>query len=115
MEETRPTDFYIDTSLLLDADADFNMDTVEADMEAEGKIEHTLPNPHRLSNDHLQLIFDMRRSLEEQTQTQCTLSRRMDLLFDALSNVPKKTPCLTYEQRLLFTYNIDGSSSLPNF
>jgi hypothetical protein len=40
----------------------------------DGKIEQTMPNPHRLSDDHLQLIFDMRRSLEEKTQNQCTLS-----------------------------------------
>lgn len=66
-----------------DMDAYFNMDTVEVDMEAKGKMEQTTTR-HRLSDDHLQLIFDMRRSLEEKTQTQPTLSRRMDLLFDAL-------------------------------
>jgi hypothetical protein len=29
-------------------------------VEAKGKIEHPTPNPHHFSNDHLQLIFDMR-------------------------------------------------------
>jgi hypothetical protein len=65
-------------------------------------------NPHRLSNDHLQLIFDMRRILEEQTQNQRTLSQRMDLLFDALSDAPEKTRCLTCEQKFFFIYNTDG-------
>jgi hypothetical protein len=43
-----------------------------------------MPNPHRFSDDHLQLIFDMRRSLEDQTQNQRTLSRRMDLIVRRL-------------------------------
>jgi hypothetical protein len=53
--------------------ADFDMDTTPP-VKADGKIEHPMPNPHRFSNDHLQLIFDMRRSLEDQTQNQHTLS-----------------------------------------
>jgi hypothetical protein len=52
---------------------DFDMDTAPP-TEADGKIEHTMPNPHRFSDDHLQLIFDMRRSLEDQTQNQRTLN-----------------------------------------
>jgi hypothetical protein len=100
MEETPPTDFDMDTTPLADAD---------------GKIEQPMPNPHRFSDDHLQLIFDMRRSLEDQTQNQRTLSRRMDLLFDALSDVPEKTRCPTCRQRFVFTYDTDGRSGLPNF
>jgi hypothetical protein len=92
-----------------DMDAYFNMDTVEVDLEAKGKMEQTT-TPHRLSDDHLQLIFEMRRSLEEKTQTQPTLSRRMDLLFDALSDALKKTCCPSRDQRFVFAYNIDGRS-----
>jgi len=64
-----------------------------------------MPNPRGFLEDHLQLIFDMRRRMEDQTKNQRTLNQRMDLLFDALSYVPKKTPCLTYEKRFLFTYD----------
>jgi hypothetical protein len=94
--------------------ADFDMDTTPP-VEADGKIEHPMPNPHRFSDDHLQLIFDMRRSLEDQTQNQRTLSRRMDLLFDALSDVPEKTRCPTCGQKFIFTYDTDGRPGLPNF
>jgi hypothetical protein len=41
-----------------DVDAYFKKDTVEVDMEAKGKMEQT-NTPHCLSDDHLQLIFDM--------------------------------------------------------
>jgi hypothetical protein len=52
MEEPPPTDFDMDTTLLLNAD---------------GTIENYMPNPHRFLEDHLQLIFDMRRSMEDET------------------------------------------------
>jgi hypothetical protein len=78
MEEIPPTAFDMDTTPHADTD---------------GKIEQPLPNPHHFSDDHLQLIFDMRRSLEDQTHNQSILSRRMDLLFDSLSDVPEKTRC----------------------
>ena len=52
---------------------DFHIDKAPL-IEADGKIEHAMPNPHPFLDDHLQLIFDMQRSLEDQTQNQCTLN-----------------------------------------
>ena len=90
-----------------DVDAYFNMDTVEVDMEAKGKMEQTTTR-HRLSDDHLQLIFDMRRSLEDKTQTQPTLSRRMDLLFDAMMATPASKRCPTCSQKFVPAYSAHG-------
>lgn len=108
-KSSRGLDEEVEAEAKADVDAYFNKDTVEVDMEAKGKMEQT-NTPHRLPDDHLQLIFDMRRSLEEKTQTQRTLSRRMDLLFDALSDAPKKRCCPTCSQKFVFAYNVDGRS-----
>jgi hypothetical protein len=89
MDEIPPT--------TLDADT-----TLRAAMD--GKIEQPLLNPHCLSDDQLQLIFDMRQNLEEQLHNQRTLSRHMDLMFDALAGAPEKTRCPTCGQRFVFTF-----------
>jgi hypothetical protein len=71
----------------------FDADAVPHE-EMVGKIEQPLLNPHRFSNDHLQLIFEMRRNLEDQLHNQSILNKRMDLMFDSLSGAPDKKHCL---------------------
>jgi hypothetical protein len=99
MEEIPPTSF--------DADTTPHEDTV-------GKIEQPLLNPHHFLDDHLQLIFDMRRNLEDQLHNQSILNRHMDLLFDSLSGAPDKKRCPTCGQRFVFTYNNEGCPGSPN-
>jgi hypothetical protein len=74
MEETPPTYF--------DAVPQFLHE------EMVGNTEQPLLNPHHFLDDHLQLIFEMRRNLEDQLHNQSILSSRMDLLFDSLSGAP---------------------------
>jgi hypothetical protein len=59
------------------------------------RFEQDMPSPRRFSEDHLQLIFEMRREMADQLQSQSALSRRLDLLFDSLSNEPAKSHCPT--------------------
>jgi hypothetical protein len=67
-------------------------------------------NPHCFSKDHLQLIFEMRRNLEDQLYNQSILSRRMDLMFDSLSSAPTQQRCPTCSELFVFTYSHDGGS-----
>jgi hypothetical protein len=76
MEETPPTDF----------DA-----TTTQHEEMVGSVEQTSLNPHHFSDDHLQLIFEMHRNMEDQLHNQSILSRHMDLLFDSLSSAPPRS------------------------
>jgi hypothetical protein len=61
------------------------------------------PRTWRFSEEHLQLIFEMRRDVAEQLHRQTTLSRRLDVLFDALSSEPAKNRCPTCCQTYVFT------------
>jgi hypothetical protein len=49
----------------------------------------------RFLEQHLQLIFEMRRDATKQLHRQTTLYQRMDILFDALSSAPAKNRCPT--------------------
>jgi hypothetical protein len=51
---------------------------------------HTSPRLCRLTEEHLALIFEMRRDLAEQMHNQSLLSKHMDLLFDSLSGSPQR-------------------------
>jgi hypothetical protein len=56
----------------------------------------------RLSQEHLDLIFDMRRDMAEQLHRHTILSSRLDMLFDALSGEPDKRRCSTCAQLFVF-------------
>jgi hypothetical protein len=74
------------------------------------------PRTWCLSQEHLQLIFDMRRDVEEQLHRQTTLSRCLDVLFDALSSEPAKSRCPTCCQPFVFALRPtedDGNSGSP--
>jgi hypothetical protein len=70
---------------------------------------HDFPSPRRLTEDHLNLIFEMRRDMVDQLQSQRTLNRRLDMLFDSLSSEPAKSHCPTCCQPFSFTFRHDGS------
>jgi hypothetical protein len=57
---------------------------------------------YHLSQDHLDLIFDMRRDMEEQLHQHTILSSRLDMLFDALSGEPNKRRCSVCTQSFIF-------------
>jgi hypothetical protein len=75
-------------------------------------LEQPLLTPHRFSDDHLQIIFDMRRTLDDQMHNQRILGQRMDLLFDALTDAPDKKRCPTCGQKFVPAYNTHGQSGL---
>jgi hypothetical protein len=62
----------------------------------------TSPNTWRFSEEHLQLIFEMRQDVTEQLHRQTTLSECLDVLFNALSSKPFKNGCLTCFQTYMF-------------
>jgi hypothetical protein len=77
------------------------------------------PNTHRFSEEHLQLIFEMRRDMADQLHRQDILSRRLDALFDSLSSEPAKRRCPTCCQPYIFTParphspSVDGNPGSP--
>jgi hypothetical protein len=79
-----------------------------------GKIEQPVLNPHRFSDNHLQLIFEMRRNLENQLHNQSILNKCMDLMFDSLSGAPAQKRFLTCSQIFVFTYNNEGCLGWPH-
>lgn len=52
----------------------------------------------RLSDDQLQMIFDLRGAVEDQQFRQEIILRRMDALFDTLSGDPVSSICPTCRQ-----------------
>jgi hypothetical protein len=74
---------------------------------------HDFPNPRRLTEDHLNMIFEMRRDMADQLHIQHTLNRRLDMLFDSLSSEPTKSRFPTCCQSFSFTVRHDGSLSSP--
>jgi hypothetical protein len=53
-------------------------------------LEKPLLTPHWFSDDHLHIIFDMKRMLDDQMYNHRILDQRMDLMFDALTYAPKR-------------------------
>jgi hypothetical protein len=62
-----------------------------------------VPNTCHFSEEHLQLIFDMRRDVVDQLHRQNILCRRLDALFDSLSGEPVKRRCPTCCQPYVFS------------
>jgi hypothetical protein len=75
---------------------------------------HDLPSSCRLTEDHLVLIFEMRRDLVEQLHNQHILNKRLDILFDSLSSEPAKSRCPTCCQPYAFTIRQDGCPGSPH-
>jgi hypothetical protein len=100
MEETPPTEF----------DA-----TTTQHEEIVVSVEKALLNPQHFLDDHLQLIFEMHRNMEDQLHNHIILSCRMDLLFNFLSGAPAQKHYLTCNQLFFFTYNNDGFRVLHTF
>jgi hypothetical protein len=70
---------------------------------------HDPPRSCRLTEDHLALIFEMRRDLAEQLHNQSILNKCMDILFDSLSSEPVKSRCPTCCQPYAFTVRQEGA------
>jgi hypothetical protein len=75
---------------------------------------HDLPSSCRLTEDHLVLIFEMRKDLVEQLHNQHVLSKRLDILFNSLSSEPVKSRCPTCCQPFAFTVRHDGRPGSPH-
>jgi hypothetical protein len=63
---------------------------------------------NRLTEEHLQLIFEIRQKQDDQMHSQRILGQRMDIMFDALADAPARTRCPTCGQRFTPVYNIHG-------
>jgi hypothetical protein len=74
---------------------------------------HDFPSPHRLMEDHLNMIFDMRRDMANQIQSQCTLIKHLDMFFYSMSSEPVKSRFQTCFHPFSFTFCHDGSLGLP--
>jgi hypothetical protein len=52
------------------------------------EVEWPLLCANRLSEEHLQLIFEIRQKQDDQLHSQRILGQRLDILFDALADAP---------------------------
>jgi hypothetical protein len=68
---------------------------------------------NRLTEEHLQLIFEIRQKQDDQLHSQRILGQRLDILFDALADAPARTRCPTCGQKYTPVYNIHGRPSSP--
>jgi hypothetical protein len=75
---------------------------------------HDVPSFCRLMEDHLALIFEMKRDFVDQLHNQHVLSRRLDMLFDSLSSEPVNSRFPTCCQSFAFTVRHDESSGSPH-
>jgi hypothetical protein len=75
---------------------------------------HASPRSCRLTEEHLALIFEMRRDLDEQMHNQSLLNKHMDLLFDSLSGEPAKSCCPTCCQPYAFMVIQEESPGSPH-
>jgi hypothetical protein len=80
--------------------------TVVASEEKEEEQPQQFAN--RLTEEHLQLIFEIRQKQDDQMHSQRILDQRMDILFDALADAPVRTRCPTCGQWFTPVYNIHG-------
>jgi hypothetical protein len=74
---------------------------------------HDFPSPHRITEDYLNMIFEMRRDMDDQLHNQHALNRHLDMLFDSLSREPVKNHFPTRCQPFAFTVCHDGSPGSP--
>jgi hypothetical protein len=93
----------------MDEDPGTNEDDDEADEQA-----HPTPSSCRLTEDHLVLIFEMRKDLAEQQHHQRTLNKCLDVLYDSLSSEPEKIRCPTCCQPFVFRLRQDERPGLPH-
>jgi hypothetical protein len=63
---------------------------------------------NRLTEEHLQLLFEIRQKQDDQMHSQSILGQRMDILFDALADAPAHARCPTCGQRFTPVYTIHG-------
>jgi hypothetical protein len=56
-----------------------------------------------LAPEHLELIFEMRRDMQEQLQKYTFLNNWLDILYDALSSSQSQQWCSNYAQSYTFT------------
>jgi hypothetical protein len=75
------------------------------------EVERPLLYANRLSEEHLQLIFEIQQKQDDQLHSQCILGQRLDILFDALADAPAQTRCPTCGQKYTHVYNIHGRPS----
>jgi hypothetical protein len=92
-------------------------DSVAATLEenqAQEDHSHPAPESYRLTEDHLVLIFEMRRDLAEQQHRQSFFSKRLDALYDSLSSEPEKSHCRRCCQPFTFRLCQDGCPGSPH-
>jgi len=77
------------------------------------EVERALLYANRLSEEHLQLIFEIRQKQDDQLHSQRILGQRLDILFNALVDAPARTRCPTCGQKYTPVYNIHGCPSSP--
>jgi hypothetical protein len=75
---------------------------------------HPTPSSCRLTEDHLVLIFEMRKDLAEQQHRQSIFNKRLDALYDSLSSEPEKSRCPTCCQPFIFRLRQDGCPGSPH-
>jgi hypothetical protein len=107
MDSSTANDFVTAT---MDEDPD---DEQAHDDEADEQT-HPAPISCRLMEDHLVLIFEMRKDLAEQQHRQSIFNKRLDALYDSLSSEPEKIRCPTCCQPFVFRLRQDGCPSSPH-
>nr|ABK23844.1 unknown [Picea sitchensis] len=77
----------------------------EAIKEEEDQPQHFA---NRLMEEHLQLLFEIRKKQDDQVHSQSILNQQMDILFDALTDAPVRAKCPTCSQEFTLVYTIHG-------
>lgn len=66
-----------------------------------------------LATEHLELLFDIRQPQDKQEHGQRTIHRRLDMLFEALSDAPSQAQCPTCKQKFVSAYIVYGCLGSP--
>jgi len=108
VEEKIPPSWQLDN--LTGTGKDFN---IEVD-KAIGKEEED--HPHHFSNhiveEHLQILFHIRKMEEDHVHSQNVINQRMNILFEVLSDSPWNARCSMCNQSFTQAYNIHGQPTL---
>jgi hypothetical protein len=93
--------------------SDWETCIIQEEISSDERLEETLPPPSNaldqdsrstcfLSPEHLDLIFEMHRDMQEQLHRHTLLNSRLDILYDALSGSQSQRRCPTCAQSFVF-------------
>jgi hypothetical protein len=94
-----------------DLTATFNSVTSTLEESQDQEDYHSYSESHLLMDDHLVLIFEMRRDLAEQQHRQSLFEKHLDALYASLSSEPEKSRCSTCCQPFIFRLRHDDPGS----